>query len=482
MKGGQTSVLIDINHRYPRAYMHRHGLQCPATRPTGFRQQGPAEVHYLCEDVIQMLQGPSANSNEMTVTMCNQMTGKEYSVPKKKIYKKLPHIVADNHFSGENVMQYIGSKGFGMTATCRRDRFPPGLKEFLHHDKVPSTDKRTRVARFEQPILAIKKVKENGDQKAYTQTMVSFQSTSGTNITGVNNLLSLTLYVQPKYRGNKNKKFAWAVEQNEARDIYLNHYYGVDSLDHMIKNTGNKYITWKFWHSPYLHAMSMGIVACYDMYHECCSGDLDESWKVNEKERMSYSEFLLKLSEQMLTYNPSNGVYAGDEKFRLMTKLPKKRRRSKDLTDEIFPETGVTLANLNIARTLPRFCKTIHDIQSHFLAMKNGTNPKTCDVCGESTRWFCTMCKNVPLCIYSNRKWNGARCMFLYHKEDFFGLSRMDYIEVMRKGWGGELKSKKIIETELKNWKPATDAAIERNTRFLNRLRLQDGHESLDTR
>ena len=45
-----------------------------------------------------------------------------------------------------------------------------------------------------------------------------------------------------------------------------------------------------------------------------------------------------------------------------------------------------------------------------------------------------------------------------------------------------ELKSKKIIETELKNWKPATDAAIERNTRFLNRLRLQDGHESLDTR
>jgi hypothetical protein len=87
--------------------------------------------------------------------------------------------------------------------------------------------------------------------------MVSFQSTSGTNIAGVNNLLSLTLYVQPKYRGNKNNKFAWAVEQNKARDIYLNHYYGVDLLDHMIKNIGNKYITWKFWHSPYLHAMTM---------------------------------------------------------------------------------------------------------------------------------------------------------------------------------------------------------------------------------
>jgi hypothetical protein len=115
----------------------------PATRPTGFQQQGPAEVHYLCKEVIQMLQGPSANNNEMRVTMCNQMTVKEYFVPKKKIYKKLPHIVADNHFSGENVMQYIGSKGFGITATCQRDRFLPGLKEFLHHEKVPSIDKRT---------------------------------------------------------------------------------------------------------------------------------------------------------------------------------------------------------------------------------------------------------------------------------------------------------------------------------------------------
>lgn len=75
---------------------------------------------------MQMLQGPSTNNNEFRVTMSNQMTGKEYTVPKKKIYSKLPHIVADNHFSGENVMQFIGSKGFGITTTCHRDRFPPG--------------------------------------------------------------------------------------------------------------------------------------------------------------------------------------------------------------------------------------------------------------------------------------------------------------------------------------------------------------------
>jgi hypothetical protein len=375
-------------------------------------------------------------------------------------------------------MEYIGSKGFGITTTCRRDRFPPGLKDFLHHEKVPATDKRTRVARFEQPIFAVKQMEKDGDAKEYTRTIVSFQSTGATNITGVNNLISLTLYVQPKYRGNKNNKLAWATEQNEAREIYLNHYHGVDSMDHMIKNTGNRYITWKFWHSPYLHAMTIGIVACYDMYKECCSGALDESWKVQEKDVMTYSSFLLKLSEQMLTYDPKQLLYAGDERFRISTQVPKKRRRSKDYTEESFPDTGVTHANLNMARALPRFCRTIDDIQLHFRSMENKSNAKICDVCGESTRWVCTLCNNVSLCVYNNRKWNGANCVFLYHKEDFFGLSRTDYIAVIRKGWvEGTKKKKKEIERELNNWKPATEAAMERNTRFMNRLRLGDGQE-----
>jgi hypothetical protein len=39
----------------------------------------------------------------------------------------------------------------------------------------------------------------------------------------------------------------------------------------------------------------MGIVAAYDMYKECCDGLLDAPWKVDEKDRMSYSEFRMKL-------------------------------------------------------------------------------------------------------------------------------------------------------------------------------------------
>ena len=41
-------------------------------------------------------------------------------------------------------------------------------------------------------------------------------------------MLSLAVYIQPKYRGAKKSKFAWATEQNKGREIYLSHYHGVD--------------------------------------------------------------------------------------------------------------------------------------------------------------------------------------------------------------------------------------------------------------
>ena len=43
-KGGQTTFWMDIHRRYPRAYIHRHKLQTPATRPDGFSYQGQAVV------------------------------------------------------------------------------------------------------------------------------------------------------------------------------------------------------------------------------------------------------------------------------------------------------------------------------------------------------------------------------------------------------------------------------------------------------
>jgi transcriptional regulator CtsR len=49
--------------------------------------------------------------------------------------------------------------------------------------------------------------------------------------------------VTQRERGRGGEIRIWAIEQNEARETYLNHYFGMDVADHMIKNTANKYIT-----------------------------------------------------------------------------------------------------------------------------------------------------------------------------------------------------------------------------------------------
>jgi hypothetical protein len=114
-------------------------------------------------------------------------------------------------------------------------------------------------------------------------------------IIGVNNLPSVQLCVATKYRRNKKKgtKHKWGIEQNKAGESYMNHYYGLDNADHIVKNTGNRYITWKYWHAPYLHGQSLGIIAAYDMYLECYEGELDPSWKVVVKNRMKFQQFCL---------------------------------------------------------------------------------------------------------------------------------------------------------------------------------------------
>jgi len=150
------------------------------------------------------------------------------------------------------------------------------------------------------------------------------------------------------------------------------------------------------------------------------------------------------------------------------------------VSEESFPDTGVTAANLIIARTLPQFCTTINDIQRHFDAIEKKSNQGTCEVCGANTYWKCGLC-GIYMCLLDKRHWNGARCVFLHHQENFFGLSRSDYLAVLKKGWSeGERKTKKDIEMELSNWKPPNDAALDRNIRFLNCLRL-DMQESTTT-
>ncbi len=69
---------------------------------------------------------------------------------------------------------------------------------------------------YKNPIVAIKQVKAVKESKAYTENIVSFQSTGPTNISGVNNLPSLRLYVTKRESGRGAEKRIWGIEQSKA--------------------------------------------------------------------------------------------------------------------------------------------------------------------------------------------------------------------------------------------------------------------------
>jgi len=212
LKGGQKTFWMDIHQRYPRAYIHRHKLQTPATCPDGFSYQGQAEVVDIVTQIDRLIDGTEPGYTEFILPNTTDL----YKYPTKKISFSQPHVTADNDFSGDNVMKFIETKGYGITVTCHRDRFPANIKQYLHREKIKPGDKMAKAMRYENPIIGVRQVKATKVSKACTEKILSFQSTGPTNISGVDNLPSLQLYVTKRVRGRGGEKRVWAIEQNEA--------------------------------------------------------------------------------------------------------------------------------------------------------------------------------------------------------------------------------------------------------------------------
>ena len=56
-----------------------------------------------------------------------------------------------------------------------------------------------------------------------------------TNITTVNNLGGVDLYMRPKETGQGVTKRIWAIEMNKGGNLYLKRCGGVDQFDHLIE-------------------------------------------------------------------------------------------------------------------------------------------------------------------------------------------------------------------------------------------------------
>ena len=129
----------------------------------------------------------------------------------------VPHIVADNYFSGEHVMDYLRKKGYGMTTTCRQDCIPKVIKPYIHHEKVTNYDLKAKVMRFQNPIVAVKQIPALENNNAYTKTFVSFQSTGPTNIAGVK--IYQAVSCMSARRKGEGKRTSWFGESNRMKDV-----------------------------------------------------------------------------------------------------------------------------------------------------------------------------------------------------------------------------------------------------------------------
>jgi hypothetical protein len=452
-KGGQIVVISDVHRMRPRAYIHRHKLH---TKPTGWTASGPLEVKMMMEKILPMVQGED-NPDKL-----------------KQIFRVRPHTTWDNYFSGCKILDWLGERGFGATMTCRRDRLPSAVPSHYLHKKKTGTDKRSKAARFHEPVVLAKQVEEDGEKKAFERVHTSFQSTSSCNISMVNAINNCSMFIRRKERGTGENKRYWGIEMNDARTMYLRSYFRIDCMDHMIKNARLFYRSWKYWHSPMLHGKALAVVVAYDMYLEVAEGKIMPEWKLEEP--LDFWRFREQLAKQMLAYKPSNRSYPGDSRMRASTQ---QSRRQREVTTKRGPgrprsEQGptetendqVTKKDLQVASRGPkaRLCGELSLLKKHIEGVSTGRkHPKRCVVCGEQAYSVCTLCNNKAMHFFPKKGVNaGTSCFIDYHNDSFFGLAYEDV---------------KLLNKRKGEWSPANLTKQRNNKKYIKDLK-GDGDDS----
>ena len=425
-KGGQHVMLLDARRRYVYAYTARHKFY---KQEKGWTCTGPVEVKRMIELINPLIKGNPKDENDT----------------RRQVFDDAPHITLDNFFSGDQVLEYLGQRGYQATMTCRRDRLPDlgqgGKlnKIFFNYVKGRTVDHRSKVARFEQPIVAVKHVSANQDTgtRAYTLTHCSFQSTGGTNISGVNALCKVGLYVRERNRGRGDNKRRWAIEMNEARDTYLKTYSAVDKIDQTLLNYNINYRSWKWWHAPMRHAKAITMSMAYNIYVQCCEGGVDPEWKMKP---VTSTRFKQELSLQMVTYKAWNKKYPGDEMMRGATQQKKNKRGGANIEEVSLVRCNDREVRVSYEQyekekkqvrkgKKPRLCSGDLDLlKEHIQSMKK-VHPAACGYCGKKTVMKCGIC-DVHLCLKDGSKITTMSCPFDFHNDTLYGLGHKDRIEL----------------------------------------------------
>ena len=234
-------------------------------------------------------------------------------------------------------------------------------------------------------------------------------------------------------------------------------------MDHLIKNVHLSYRSWKYWHSPANHGKALAIVVAYDMYLECCEGELDPDWCV--KEPVDFHTFRDILSKQMCRYDPKSQLYPGDEKMRAVTQMNKavrqqKQRKIHDVRGGGNFSGKVTHEQYSEARRQKRFCSDLTQYQVHVDSIKTHKSKAKCAVCGLDTWKKCKKC-GAPLHFNQAKgEAKGKNCHMIWHNQIYLGLCFGD---------------RNLVGKTKNDWKPWTKIQLCENTHWIENLKAQHG-------
>jgi hypothetical protein len=309
----------------------------------------------------------------------------------------------------------------------------------------------------------------------FTRVHVSFQSTSSCNISTVNALNANSLFVVKKERGRGEQKRWWGIEMNHARQLYLNTYGRIDTIDAQIRKCRMYYRSWKYWHAARLHGHALAVVMAYDMYLECIREKKAlEAFGIDPKEDivklLTFHKFRDRLSTQGLKYSPIYCKYPGDLHMRVNTKKRKqpdgtvqKRGRPRKGKGVIHAVTPNNVKDAKKYKLKSRLCGDLSKITHHLKHKERLNKEHVCKFCGDPCYTRCTICPKKPFLhnFPSKGQCQGRSCFMDYHNDLCFGLAREDC---------------HMVGVRPSDWSPPTTTERKNNTK-----QIQDLAEETET-
>ncbi len=127
-KGGQHVLLLDSKRQYIYANTPRHKF-FEVVQP--FTATGPAEVKRLVDMITPLVVS----------------TTKDPTDKRKQMFSECMHIAMDNHFSGDDVLRYLGEGSWKVAMTCRCNCLPkPVPKKYFNFIMAAPVNAKSKVA------------------------------------------------------------------------------------------------------------------------------------------------------------------------------------------------------------------------------------------------------------------------------------------------------------------------------------------------